>query len=529
MYTTVECSQPAAPSLKRNAIANGLGRLWAALLTIATIPVFVRVLGTEAYGLVAIFSSLNMVIALLDLGLTATINREIARFRALGRPPSESATVLRTFEVVYWAIALAIGTAIAFASGSIAHHWVNVRHLSRTDVKLAILIMAVAIAARWPVSMYGGVLQGLEQQVRQNAVVMLAATVRTAGAAVVVLLIAPTIAAFLWTQVAAALVEVAGTAVMAWRGLAARPTRHFDVNCLRSVWRFAVGFNVIGALAMVASQADRLVLSRYRVLDEVGFYAIACTAAGAVPLIASSVGAALFPKFSAISAQHDRRRLTRVYTDGVHAVALLAVPAGLTVLFFAHPVLALWMHSSHLADRASVALAILALASILNALQNPAYNLLLAAGRIRVVLAVGVINAIVFISLMVAFIPRWGINAAAAIWLAQNVVFVVVFPRAIASELELDRSWISPMPGVAAIIALGSLWFGGAWIVSGVTPSIRMAVEFGVAAIGYAGTAGVLARRLRIYPFTRRVAAVAPDGRPQPAIGSLEQEPVCPV
>jgi O-antigen/teichoic acid export membrane protein len=68
--------------LKRNVIANYLGQGWPALMGLAFIPLYIRYLGVEAWGLVGFMSMMQAWLTLLDMGLTPTLSREMARFKA---------------------------------------------------------------------------------------------------------------------------------------------------------------------------------------------------------------------------------------------------------------------------------------------------------------------------------------------------------------------------------------------------------------------------------------------------------------
>ena len=57
------------PSVKLNTAANLAARVWTALVHLAFVPLYVRYLGIEAYGLIGVFTSLLALFALLDLGL----------------------------------------------------------------------------------------------------------------------------------------------------------------------------------------------------------------------------------------------------------------------------------------------------------------------------------------------------------------------------------------------------------------------------------------------------------------------------
>ena len=69
-------------SLRRNVLANYAGQAWTGVMGIAFIPIYIRILGIEAYGLIGIFAILQGAMALLDTGMTSTFNREMARYSA---------------------------------------------------------------------------------------------------------------------------------------------------------------------------------------------------------------------------------------------------------------------------------------------------------------------------------------------------------------------------------------------------------------------------------------------------------------
>ncbi|MGH9879537.1 MAG: oligosaccharide flippase family protein, partial [Nitrososphaerales archaeon] len=67
-------------SLKRNIIANYASQIYVTLIGIVMVPLYVRYMGAEAYGLVGFFAMLQAWFQLLDMGLTPTMARETARF-----------------------------------------------------------------------------------------------------------------------------------------------------------------------------------------------------------------------------------------------------------------------------------------------------------------------------------------------------------------------------------------------------------------------------------------------------------------
>jgi O-antigen/teichoic acid export membrane protein len=486
-------------SLTWNAAANLVGRSWSALLSLIAVPILLGLLGAEAYGLIGLFATLEVAFSFLDLGLSATVNREIARSAVAGQSPLYSKVLLRTFEIIYWGIGLCIGALIFAASGWIATNWVNVVHLSHAEVQLAVMIMAISFAARWPVSLYTGVLRGQQRQVLQNIIFIAVQSLRTLGALAVVTWVSQTVIAFLLWQILANVLEVAVCAAFAWSGLRrqVRGPARFDRRVLGDVWRFALSFNAVGVLGLLLSQADKLVISRALPLEQLGYYAVAATAAGLLYLISYSVSTAVFPRFSAYWASRSKSLISLEYHGSLQVIAFFGVAAGLAMSLFAFDILLLWTGSLEVAQYTYVVLSLLAIAGLVNAILNPAYSLLVAAGYTQVPLVVNIASVLVFIPALWLLVPMIGIQVAALLWLAQNMVSLVVYAIYV-HKLVLDQSAIRSLArDVMPYLVIGCFWFGGMRLLlpSSVT-ALTTGLFLAVAAIGYFASILLLSRYL---------------------------------
>jgi O-antigen/teichoic acid export membrane protein len=103
-------------ALKQNVAANVLGQGWSALMGLAFIPVYIQYLGIEAYGLIGLFAVLQTWLSLLDMGLGQTLGREMARFTSGYHSPQSIRNLLRSLEVIMYAMAVLMAAAIVFSS-----------------------------------------------------------------------------------------------------------------------------------------------------------------------------------------------------------------------------------------------------------------------------------------------------------------------------------------------------------------------------------------------------------------------------
>jgi O-antigen/teichoic acid export membrane protein len=192
----------APTSIRQNLSANLISKLLSGLVNLACIPIFLRVLGVSGYGLIGVWALLETFANLLDLGLSPTMTREMAASSRDRESADQIRNLVRTLELGYWTIGTIIAAAIALAAPLIARNWLQSNAVAQASLHSLIILIALLIFCRWPMSFYGGGLSGLERQVLLSWVSLLFSIVRNFGAAVVIVLMSPTIYAFfIWQLV----------------------------------------------------------------------------------------------------------------------------------------------------------------------------------------------------------------------------------------------------------------------------------------------------------------------------------------
>jgi len=88
--------------LRRNAIANILGRVGTATLWIAVTPHVLAKLGAERFGIWSLFFAFNTYLLSFDLGVGGTL----MRFLAAQRPTGDRPALMRTLR---WGLVVALG------------------------------------------------------------------------------------------------------------------------------------------------------------------------------------------------------------------------------------------------------------------------------------------------------------------------------------------------------------------------------------------------------------------------------------
>ena len=413
-------------SLRRNIIANYLGQGWAAVMALAFVPLYIRQLGMEAYGLIGLFAVMQAWLTLLDMGMTPTLAREMARFTAGAHSVQSIRNLLRSVEIVCFGLAIAICLVVWASAGWLASDWLKAEKLPTGVVKDAIAVMALVVALRFVEGIYRSALFGLQRQVWCNAVNAAVATLRSVGAAIVLTTLSPTIEAFFMWQTLVSLISVFLFACGVHRTLPRSPVpASFSAEAVNRVWHFAGGMMGITFLAILLTQVDKVLLSRLLSLEGFGYYSLATTIASVLYLVITPITTALYPRLVEMVAQADSSLLSATYHKGAQLVTTLTAPAALLLTFFGEGVMFTWTGNADLAHSAGTILSALTLGNFLNGMMYMPYQLQLAHGWTSLTLKINTVSVLLLVPAIFWIVPRYGALGAAGIWITLNAACIL--------------------------------------------------------------------------------------------------------
>ena len=165
-------------SLKKNILANYASQLYITLIGIVTVPLYIKYMGAEAYGLVGFFAMLQAWFNLLDMGMTPTIARETACFRGGASDALKYRLLIRSLEGIFLLIALIGSLSIYLSSVYIANNWLKSSQLPIIEIKNTIELIAIVIALRWMSGLYRSIISGSERLVWLSKYNLIIATLR---------------------------------------------------------------------------------------------------------------------------------------------------------------------------------------------------------------------------------------------------------------------------------------------------------------------------------------------------------------
>lgn len=425
------------------------------------VPMYVRYMGAEAYGLVGFFAMLQAWFNLLDIGLTPTMARETARFNGGATDALSLRRLLRAMEGVFIGIAVLGGAAMMAASGAIAVSWLKVQHLPSNEVQDAIMLMAVIVGLRWVGGLYRGVISGFERLGWQSGFNIAMATARFILVIPFFIYVGSSPTQFFAYQLALALIEVVMLVAKTYRlmphvSLTTRTA--WEWAPLRDVLKFSLTIAFTGSVWVMVTQTDKLVLSKLLPLSEYAYFTLAVLIASGVMVISGPISGALVPRMSRLAAEGDDEGLVRLYRQATQLVVIIAIPAALQLAFFAEQILWAWTGDAAIAHKAAPVLTLYALGNGILSLGAFPYYLQFAKGDLKLHMIGNGLFVLLLIPTLIWATLQYGVIGAGWAWLGANSIYFLVWVPKVHSRFVkgLHMQWLRRDVGVIVLLTLAS-------------------------------------------------------------------------
>lgn len=452
-------------TVRKNIAANFGGRLWAAVSVWLFTPLYLKYLGGESYGLLALYGSLFALASVFDLGMTATLNRELARLSATNASARRMRDSVRTLECLF-IVAVGLMLATLLTTSDLAAHWFRVSTLGVETLKQAVSLMGLAMVPQLLSGLYIGALLGLQRQVLVNVVLIANGLLRGAGA-IFVLSLYPTANAYFKWQIGVNTFQLIIIGLLLWSSLPhSGAAARFDLSVAKRLWRYSAGMAAMSVTGAALMNLDRLILSRLLPLNIVGYYALAATLAS-VPLIATGpVNAALLPALTRTVALGDHRSVARIYHSASQLVSVLVFPTAILIAMFSPEICRLWLRDTSVVEQVQGLSSLLVIGPSLMALTCVPYAVQLAHGCTSIAVSVNLFATVALVPILIVLVQLYGVRGACVVSMALGCCLlgahiVLTHRRFLADELWRwsVEDTLAPMAAAWSFCAAGRFVF----------------------------------------------------------------------
>lgn len=416
-------------SLKTNIVANFSGNAMMAVLNMLFIPVYLKYIGSEGYGLIGVFASIQSILYILDSGLSTTLNKELAALSSGTTNKQKIVNLVKTLESIYWPVAVLVGLLGIIVSYFLATGWVQAKELTTDTIFHSFVILSVTLIFQFPVGFYGGGLLGLQRHLLYNILRVFFAIFKNAGALLLLIFYSNSVIVFFtWNLIITIIIVLVYRFVLRRLINSIDLIAKFDKTELKRVARFSGGMAAISLSAILMMQADKVVLSKTIMLADFGYYTIAVTLGMAVLQIVNPIAQSFFPKFAYLSFSNKADELKDTYHKCCQLVSIIIFPASLIIIFYTREVLMLWTHNITTVENTWYIARLFAIGTCMNAMVSILFSFTFALNWTKFALYMSVFSSFIVAPFIALITWIYGPAGAAACWIVLNALYVIFVP-----------------------------------------------------------------------------------------------------
>ena len=430
--------------LARNTIWNLIGNGAPMVVAVFSIPILIRGLGKDRFGVLALAWSLIGYAGLFDLGLGRALTQLVARKLGVGED-REIPTLVWTSLLLMLLLGLLGAAVIMFAAPWLVHRSLNVPGALQQETLGAFYLLGLSVPLVITTAGLRGLLEAYQRFEMINAL-RIPAGVYTFASPLLVLPFSKNLIAVVAVLVVGRLIAWAAHLLLCVRVM---PTLRRSVAWERAaicpLLRFGGWMTVSNLVSPLMVTLDRFVIGALVSMTAVAYYATPYEVVTKFLFVPAALMGVMFPAFST-SFVRDRARTAVLYGRCVKYLFLMLFPVALLTVGLAQNGLALWL-GTDFAQHSYHVLQWLAVGVFVNSLAQVPFALVQAAGRPDLTAKLHLIELPFYLLALWILISWYGIEGVAIAWtvrVAVDTVALFCFSRWLLPEcVPVGRRTIS--------------------------------------------------------------------------------------
>ena len=454
--------------LARNTVLSLIGQGVPILAAIVAIPLLIKGLGTDRFGVLTLVWLVMGYFSIFDLGLGRALT-QIVSAKLGAEEHQEIQTIIWTALLMIMAMGLLGAATLILSAPWLVGAVLTISPGLQAEALTSFYLMAVSLPLVISSSSLRGVLEAHQRFDLTNAV---------GGVMGVYSFLAPLLALSFSSQLPFIVACLLVGRLFSWgayflfcrravpslrQGIIFRPSWLWP---LISFGGWITLTNIVGPLMLYL---DRFLISGLVSVAAVAYYATPFELVTKLWLIPGALAGVLFPALAA-SVFEDRKRANQLFERGVKYLFLLMFPLTLVILVFAQEVLTVWLGADFAAHGTRV-LQWLTIGVFINSLAWIPSALIQSAGRPDLVAKLHILEFPLYLFVLIWATKAYGIIGAASIWVLRVALDAVIM-------FYLGQKIFTPES-----LGLRNLFlaFGGAliiWALAAQLPNVSIKIAF---------------------------------------------------
>lgn len=458
--------------LAKNSLLNVAGTFIPLLLAVFVIPVLIKSIGADRFGILTLVWVLVGYFGLFDMGLGWAVTKLVAE-KIGAHQDDEIPSMVWTAQLLMVVLGTMGGLLLAILSPWFVRDVLLIPEILEIEVLRSFFIVALSIPFVVCTAGWRGMLMAYQRFGYVNAIRTTFGAFTFLGPLIVL--------PFYKGLVPIVIVLVVGRVIVFF----AYVFLCFKVNpillsriqvkfvLVKRLLTFGSWMTVSNVLRPLMVYMDRFFIGAMVSTVAVAYYTTPYEIVTKLTLIPSALSAVLFPAFSTMIA-NDRTRVGELFGQGVKYIFLAIFPLVLVAVTLANEILTLWL-DKEFADNSTLVLQILSIGILINSIAHLPSALIQGAGRPDITAKLNIIELPFYLLILWFLLEKFGILGAAVAWsvrvgidtILMYFVTIKIFPETTRIAKHMSLSLI-----------LGLLLLFAAFFPSGIMQKVIFLVFF---------------------------------------------------
>lgn len=413
-----------------------ISQIYKAALPLIFVPLIMKELGVEEYGMVSFFSMLLGWLGLFDAGISGTFIKLVATNKNEKDRFNKVCALFNKVSILFILIAMLMVVFTVINASNIATKWLNTS-ININVVEYCISIIGVILSVSYLRGYVASFLNGMEKQ-------MLIAGWSTLSTSVLYFLpywaiknMDDKLSLYFIMIAIVSVVDLIVNVLMVAFTIKSTRLRleafppvivHSDTNItFTSVLKFSLQLSGLSLIWVVATQIDKLVLSTYSELSAYAHYQIAAQVGASLAIFSSPLSQILLPRLSAL---YTEKKETEFVTTLVKYFVFFLIILGPIIpyfFFFGDKLISFWMQNELIGAEISVYAKWLVSASYISASMNFLFMFLYAQNKLKYHFYAYSLYSLLTIPLSIFVAKYYGAYMSSKFVFVHNLVFMMLW------------------------------------------------------------------------------------------------------
>ncbi|MFH1139867.1 MAG: flippase [Pseudomonadota bacterium] len=420
-------------SIRKNTVYNLCGHILPLIFALTTLPMYIKLIGEERYGVLSLVLLFFGYFGLLDLGLGRATAQKIAEMH--NACIEEREEVFWTALISNFGLGLFFGILICPIAYSVIGSNIENTVTFRNEILLTIPLFVIALPLTTISSVLKGALQGREQFLSLNIVTTIGSGLFQFFPLVAAILFEPTLSYLILSLLIAKGINIVILFCFCKKYLELK-NFSFKKRTALMLLEFGGWITISSIISPLLTTIDRIMIGSMLGTNMVTSYVVPSDLVQKGGIIPSSLAVAIFPKLASESSNSYKKKLT---IKCLIFIGIIITPCVIFGIQIFEPFLSLWI-SKDFSEKAANIGHILAVGFWFNSSARIPYIELLAKGKPDVVAKCHLLEFIPYVILLWLFLKNYGIEGAAIAWSLRvflDTILLFIFTKLISEAFHL--------------------------------------------------------------------------------------------